>query len=316
MAYQLSDTRQVVERSLHAALLSAGVLAGYCVNIKALTQHTINAINQGAKQFTVNGVNLTNTYLPQRKFDVVESPGVNNGTYTVVSSTYAGGNTTITVKEVIPSSTVNGKLSIYTYYDDSIGVASFNAAQEAIIADKGFVVDIFGVGASYAKYQKKIPRIVIIPNQSLPGALGGNGDPIFKPNGDPLAPDSYTKEVTPPQTVDFTYDFHLVASTAEQSRILNGILAAGIPQRGYVPLLTDPTVRFFVDFFSYRNIPRPGDNIMEDVFMYRASDMYETTNDVSPESIIPITEITKETKIGKATDPNNALDAGTDTTVE
>lgn len=312
MAFQISDTREVIERSLYSALLSITVNAGYFADQNAKVASAISAINQGAKTFTVNGIDLTSYYTATRKFDVVSST-LNNGTYTVVSSNFTGGNTIITVLEAIPSSTVNGMLSIWKYYDDDAGVASILAANQSIISTKGFIIEIFGVGQPRAKYQKKVPRIVLIPNQSLPGALGGNGDPVYTSVGsDPLAPDSYTKHVVPPQTVDFTYDVHIVTSTAEQARVCHGIVAAALPKRGYVVLYNDPNTRFFVETFSFRNIPAPGDNIVEDVYMYKASDMYETTNDVSPESLIPITQINLETKVGTADKPNEAKPFGSD----
>ena len=304
MAYQLSDTRQVIERSLFQALRSMAVSAGYLADMNVKNQQNLTAVNQAQKKFTIAG-NHTELYLSPRKFNIVESTA-NNGEYTVVSSTYAGGSTIITVAEAIPDSTVDGAASIYQYYDDNMGIAAFAKAQQAIIDEKGFVVEIFGVGSPWAKYQKKVPRIVIIPNQSLPGALGGAPDPVYVANGDPLAPDSYTKHVTPPQTVDMTHDIHIVTSSAEQARICHGIVAVALPKRGYISVYNDPETKFFVEAFSYRNIPMPGEDIMEDVYMYKSSDMYETTNDVSDESIIPITEITDEMKVGKASDPGNA----------
>lgn len=312
MAYQLSDTREVIDRSLFHALRSIAVTAGYLPDIKLKNQVEISALSQLNKTFTLPGVNLTSLYTVGRKFNIVESTA-NNAEYTVVSSAFTSGNTIITVSQAIVDSTIDGAASIYQYYDDDAGVAAFSVAMQAVISAKGFVIEVFGVGSSRAKYQKKVPRIVLIPNQSLPGALGGNGDPVYTPVGDdPLAPTSYTKHVTPPQTVDFTHDVHIVVSTAEQARVCHGIVAAALPKRGYIQLYNDPDTRFFVEAFSYRNIPNPGDNIMEDVYMYKSSDMYETSNDVSPESIIPITQITADTKVGKASEPDSAINFGDD----
>lgn len=289
MAYELSDTRQVIERSLFEALRSIAVSSGYLADMNTKVNQNITALNNPLKKFTIAG-NHTELYISPRNFNIVDSTG-NDGEYTVVSSIYTGGNTIITVAETIPHTTVDGKASIYKYYDDNMGVASFAKAQKDIISQRGFVVEVFGVGSTRAKYQKKVPRIVLIPNQSLPGALGGAPDPIYTANGDPLSPSSYTKHVTPPQTVDMTHDVHIVTSTAEESRICHGIVALALPKRGYIPLYNNADERFFVESFSYRNIPNPADGITEDVYMYKSSDMYETTNDVSPESLTPINEI-------------------------
>lgn len=312
MALRLSDTREVVERSLFESIRSVTSQLGYLPDMNELSQVTISVINQGQNKITLTGVDLRNYYLPARKFNIIESTG-NNGEYTVVSSIYQGGNTVITTLESIASSTADGKASIYIYYDDSTGIAYYNSAMNQVIASKGFAVEVFGVGQPRAKYQKKVPRIVLIPNQSLPGALGGNNDPIYIPVGiDPLSPDSYTAHVTPPQTVDLTIDAHLVSSTAEQARVLHGILALAMPKRGYLPLYNNPEVRFFIEAFSYRNIPNPGDNIVEDVYMYKASDMYETENEIIAEGIVPITQINVDMKLGTKDKPNSAIKFGDD----
>ena len=299
MPIQLSDTRQLVERSLFEALRSTAVSSGYLADMNFKSEVNISALNQGLKTFTLPSINLTSLYQNNRKFDIIGSTG-NNGQYTVSSSSFTGGNTIITVLESIASSTANGKASIYKYYDDDAGVASYLVDQQSIISSKGFVVEVFGVGSPRSKYQKKMPRIVLIPNQSLPGSLGGNGDPVYTPIGpDPLAPTSFTKHVVPPQTVDLTFDVHIVTSSAEQARVCHGIVALGLPKRGYISLITEPDNKFFIESFSYRNIPSPGDDIMEDVYMYKASDLYETNNVFSDEVIKPITEITINTNIGK-----------------
>lgn len=309
MPIELSDTRRVVDRSLFEALRSIAVSAGYLIDMNLKNKVNISALNQGSKTFTLSNINLTSLYQTSRKFDI-ENSTANNGQYTIASSSFSGGNTIITVIESIASSTADGVASIYQYYDDDAGVASFLLAQQSIINSKGFVVEIFGVGSPWAKYQKKIPRVVLIPNQSLPGSLGGNGDPVYTPVGsDPLAPTSFTKHVVPPQTVDLTYDVHIVTSSAEQARVCHGIVALGLPKRGYISLITEPEKKFFIESFSYRNIPSPGDDIVEDVYMYKASDLYETNNIVSDEVIKPITEITINTNIGKPDKSNPAWDS-------
>lgn len=263
---------------------------GYLPDIKALTQNNTFALNIVAKTFTVT-TDVTQYYQQGRQFNIFGST-LNNGIYTVVSSIFTSGNTTITVIESIPSSTVDGYLSIYTYYDDPNGVILYKSQFAGIIATKGFAVEVFGVGADRAKYQKKIPRIVIVANQTLPGALGGAPDKIYTPIGsDPLAPTSYTAEVLPPQTVDYTYDIRLAHSTAQQSRVLHGITSLALPPRGYIKWYNDSTKQMFVQQFSFRNIPDPSQNIEEDVYMYRVEDIFESENSTVGTGIIPITQI-------------------------
>lgn len=295
----LSNSREVVERSIFHSIRKELIDKGYLSDMDALIEGNITAIDQTNKVFTIAG-DKTYYFILNRNFNILNDPTGNNGVYTIASSSYIGGNTEITVNESIPSSIIAGKVSIYQYYDDTQGIADYQATIPAIITAKGFVIEIFGVGAQRAKYQKKIPRIVIIANQTLPGGLGGSPDKIFSPNnGDPLNPDAFTAEVMPPQTVDMTYDIHLVSSTSEQARIMHGIIGLGMPKRGYIKQYDNPTgIPIFVNQYSYRNVPDPSDNIMEDIYMFQANDIFETSNETVGTNIAPITEITLETNEG------------------
>lgn len=295
----LSNSREIVERSLFHAVRQELVDKGYLPDIKAKSGHTINLVTTGTKTFRVTG-NATALYTAGRTFEVINSTG-NNGTYTVVSSAFVTPNTNIVVSEVVPSAVADGTTSIYTYYNDPAGVIAFNTALAAIVTIKGFAIEVFGASSSQAKLAKKVPRIVIITNQSLPGSLGGAPDRIYTPaNVDPLNPGSYTASILPPETVDITFDIHLVSNTAQQSRVLHGVLGLAIPKRGYVPFYTDAEQRIFVHQFSYRNIPNTIEGINQDIYMYRAEDIFETENAQVSDTggIKPITEITINTNEG------------------
>lgn len=297
----LSNTRETVERSLFTAIINQAYLAGYNQNVQSLTNSNITAISLSPYKFTIAG-NLTTLYTFGRTFTVIGST-LNNGTYTVSSSALVGGNTVITTSTIIPSVTVDGQVSILTYYNDVAGVAAFQAAYAAIVATNGFAVDVFGVGSEYSKYQKKVPRIVIVANQTLPGALGGDSSPIYIPIGtDPDAPTSYTKEVLPPQTLDYTYDIRLVHSTAQQGRVLCGILALALPTRGYIDIYNDVNnvIKIYVEQYSFRNIPDPSQNVEESIYMYKVGDVYEQDNTTLSTTIAPITQITLDTFEGDA----------------
>ena len=293
----LSDSREVVERSLFHSIRKELVDKGYLPDIELLVTAGINLLNQGAKQFRVTG-NVTAKYTNGRKFTITLSTG-NNATYTIVSSSYSAPNTTITVVEVIPNSTADGQVNLYYYYDDAVGIALYAADIVTVINTKGFAIEVFGASNSQAKYLKKVPRIVILPNQSLPGGLGGSPDRIYTPvNGDILAPDTFVATVLPPQTTDYSYDICLVSDTAQQARVLHGILALGVPKRGYVKYYNDPTNQFFVVQFSYRSIPDVTEGIIEDIYMYEVRDIFETESAVVSVGIKPIVEIDIDTNEG------------------
>lgn len=296
-ATPLTDTILVVERSVFHSIRQEVVDKGYYPDTSATIDDNITAINVPLKQFTIGVINRTALYTAGKTFFVRNST-LNNGTYTVVSSTYTT-NTIITVVEVIPSATVNGNTAIYKYYDDDAGVALLKADIATIVSTKGFAIEVFGVSAPRAKYQKRIPRIVIIKNQFLPGDLGGVPNTIYTPNnGDLLAPDAFTGRVQPPQTVNYNFDLHLVCQSAEQSRVLHGIVALAVPKRGYIDAYNLPSQKIFVLQYSYRSMPNTEDNLDEDIYMYTANDIFETDDRVVAENIKPITEITVEQKQG------------------
>jgi len=78
----------------------------------ALTARTISAVNTGTKTFTVNGVDCTAEF-PANAIAKVYGSTLNDGTFTVVSSTYSGGNTSIVVSETVRNSTADGSIKGY-----------------------------------------------------------------------------------------------------------------------------------------------------------------------------------------------------------
>lgn len=93
-----------------------------------VTRYGIDGVDTGTKTFTVTGVNLTSYYTAGRSF-YVSFGGDNDGDYTVVSSTFSGGDTDIVVAQTIPSSTVAGyiqlqPLYVFHRYTDSLAISA------------------------------------------------------------------------------------------------------------------------------------------------------------------------------------------------
>jgi hypothetical protein len=82
----------------------------FTYNIK--TDNPITAVNQGGKIFTIAGDFVT-ALSAATTIDVVRSTG-NNGTFTIASVALVGGDTEITVVEVIPSGTADGSIQYST----------------------------------------------------------------------------------------------------------------------------------------------------------------------------------------------------------
>lgn len=76
---------------------------------------SIVAVSTVNKTFSI-ATNQTSIFVVGVRFVVSGSTG-NDGTYTVVQSTFAGGNTVITVSEVIPSAVADGSISVGAFID-------------------------------------------------------------------------------------------------------------------------------------------------------------------------------------------------------
>ena len=298
MSTSLSNSREIVDRSLYESIRLELVDKGYLPNIKGKTEFNIIAIDQLNNKITVLG-NAVSKYSNLRQFEILDSTG-NNGNY-IVSGTpvFNTPNTEIIVTSALPDNTADGKVSIYTYYDDSTGKNEYNTAIQNIISVKGFCIELFNVSNSQNKGLKKVPRIVILSNQSLPGSLGGSPDKFYTPNnGDILNPDYFITSNMPSETTDFSYDICLISNSAKQSRILHSIVALAMPKRGYIPFYNDPSKKFFINQFSYRSIPDTIEGIDEDIYMYQVNDIFETEDTIISTSIKPIDEIKVNTNEG------------------
>jgi hypothetical protein len=293
----LGDSRELLERSIFHAIRREVVDKGYLPDILLKLENNIVTIDNTLKIISIAG-NHTSTYSVARKFEILGSTN-NNGQYTITSVSYSSPNTLITIQETLTSSTANGKLSIYKYYDDDAGVLKFNDDISSIVTIKGFSIEVFGNSASPKKYIKKVPRIVVIVGQSLPGDIGGGPTTYYKPtNGNYLSPDNFNKYQLPPQTTNISFDIFIVSNSAKQSRILHSLVALSLPKRGYIPFYNDSSQHFYIENFSYRNLDNTIEGINEDVYMYTSKDIFET-EEVLSGSTKPITEITVETNEGE-----------------
>jgi hypothetical protein len=188
---------------------------------------------------------------------------------------------------------------ITLYTNDISGTTGYNNAMAAIRRDKGFCIEVFGVASPHARDLKRIPRIVVIPDQALPGDIGGNPDRIYAGKGpDSTAPEGFTALVLPPQTTHFIYDIHVAWNEARQKRVLEQIVGLALPKRGYIPLYVDPVTfaesKMFIRQISHRNIESEQDGIGESIYTYEVPDIFETSPETVATGIAPINEITVE----------------------
>lgn len=197
-----------------------------------------------------------------------------------------------------------------TYPDTTVGWDLWEANIRAIAINMGFAIEVFSVGSSESKGVKKVPRIVIDTGNFLPGALGGDPRRFFEDQGE-----YYTALVTPPQTVDFYINFHLISETVAQARILNAILALAIPRRSYIPWYNNNEQTFFARFLNYYNTSNVGEGLIEHVYAYEVPDAWdredtEVDSALYEDSTIPkISQITLNPNVQKYMDGSWGYDS-------
>jgi hypothetical protein len=192
-------------------------------------------------------------------------------------------------KEVVDK----GYLPDITLYPNTpIGYQDYEDDKATIIATKGFAIDIYNEGSNMAKEVKKAPRIVINTGNFLPGALGGDPQREFIDLGL-----TYRAQITPPQTVDFYLNVHLVSVNVIQERILNALMALALPRRGYIPHYNDPEETLFCRYLNFYNMDDSSMGIMEKVYAYEVPDCFDREPIIPNEGNYPNGIVAKITEI-------------------
>jgi hypothetical protein len=184
-----------------------------------------------------------------------------------------------------------------TYPDTDPGWTQWETDISAIVTSMGFAIELFSGGNPEAKGIMKLPRIVLNPGNFLPGALGGDPRRFFEDKTT-----HYQALVTPPQTVDFYLNFHLISETIAQARILNAILALAVPRRGYIPWYNDGTKTFFARYLNYYDQSDTDQGVIEHVYAYEVPDAWDREDVESYATIAKINEITLNTNLQKYMD--------------
>ena len=186
---------------------------------------------------------------------------------------------------------------ITLFADDETGYDLYQAAVQTIVQNKGYSIELYNEGSNAAKGIKKTPRIVINTGNFLPGALGGDPQRIFQDQGL-----YYQALITPPQTVDFFINIHLVSADVEQERILNSLLSLAIQRRSYIPFYSDPNETFFCRYLNFFQMDDMNQGIMEKVYAYVTEDCYDTEDRVIMDNIAKLTQISLHPNIQKYLD--------------
>lgn len=178
-----------------------------------------------------------------------------------------------------------------TFPETEQGEKDLQDAFTAINNSLGYSIEIFNHSSSDAKGQKRIPRIVIVPQPFVEGALGGDSSRIYSKGNDGL----YTAKVLPPQTSEYYCNIHLVTNTGAQARVLNALLSLALPVRGYIPIYNNTSQNFFIRKLSGFQIPDNDEGILENVYRFQVPDIFEAECKIVASDISPIKDITLNT---------------------
>lgn len=160
------------------------------------TTYAITAVNTGAKKFTIAGNHAAPFFLAGSLFTVGGSTG-NDGEFHVASSEFAGGNTVITVSEVIADATVDGTITlIRRVYSASLPIAAGTRVADIMLRPKAawaadvallVVTDTLGgaISAPYGSYfdAKDIAAFVLASETDVGTFNWGSEAAGLFPNG-------------------------------------------------------------------------------------------------------------------------------------
>lgn len=179
---------------------------------------------------------------------------------------------------------------ITLFANNQVGQNNYNAAVQAIVALKGFAIEVFGHSNSQAKNTKLAPRIVVKPRRIIEGEIGLNSGKTFTLNSGDA---SFKSFIVPGTSSHIHLDIYLVSNTAAQHRILHAIMMAALNFRGYLETY-DNTGQFFYRFIGYEDEENTLEGQMDNIYSYEVVDIDMTQQVEVSGEVAKIVEITNE----------------------
>lgn len=171
----------------------------------------------------------------------------------------------------------------------AIANANWEADLTTIRNTKGFAIELFNYSSPDAKGTKKVPRIVIETDRSMPSELGAPAAAytLVDPDND----EQFLKQPLPYKASTFYFNVHLVGNTSRQMRILNAVLAKALDNVKYIPYYTEPTQLFFIQQTGYFEVPGQQEGLEEKVYQFEVPDLFEISEEVYAVSKMKIIDV-------------------------
>lgn len=178
------------------------------------------------------------------------------------------------------------------YTNDATGATNLKNALIGVTNTKGYYIEPFGPGSSKSKGEKYAPRIAMVGKRLLPGNIGNPSSPQPEPH--PTIPGHFKWVIPPDMSMMLQIDIHLVARTAEQSWVLDAVLAEALGARRHLKFYDDATRKFFIKQYNYYDIPDATEGLTEKIYSYEVNDIYLTDGEVIEQDVPGINHITIE----------------------
>lgn len=170
---------------------------------------------------------------------------------------------------------------------------AWRAAEQAIIDDKGFVVEIFGASTNHELTEKKLPRVVYTPQRLLPGDIGNAYGPTYELN---TVTDTYEKTIGPLQTSNYLFKIGIHGKNAQEYRLMHSAIASVIAHKEYIPFYNDADKYIMLQQYAYQDDPDLRKGTKDGYYFYKVVDIYEGDDKVL-DNLAPIAQIDMEGEI-------------------
>jgi hypothetical protein len=178
---------------------------------------------------------------------------------------------------------------------------AWEAAEQAIITEKGFVIGIRSFSNSHDIGNKSVPRIVYRPQRTFPGSVGNSYIKTYEDQGLGI----FNKQKEALQTSDYFFEIGIHAKNADQFRVLHQIVVASLMHNDHLTVHNVPSENFLVERMGYMDNWDDEKGTIDARLQFKVPDLFESMPIVDDEQIAAINTIDLELDEAPVEIPNN-----------
>lgn len=163
----------------------------------------------------------------------------------------------------------------------------YEAAKQQIIQNKGFIIEVDGVGSGEARGERVMCSISVDRKDITMGSIGGNTVQYRKVN------DKFTKERVPQATSNIMYDIRIYTNSLAKERLISEMIYDIIGHRNYYRIAEEYNTFGDKKFFgiSKGDISMAKGKQLERLFKFEVEDVWIGRNKVLTNNIVPLTSV-------------------------